>query len=278
MTRQHLRTAPRSVTLLVGLGLLALLGAAATLIVANRSNPADREAAPVQLPSDAPGVRTAQQGAQGAAGVQSSGMSPEVGLVLVDVAALLKSDKVTEAATLLQPLLQPEALEKLSRYEQSRALQQSFNLNMKAGNYAAALADLEAALQSGGLDAQETIDTEYQIGQLYLQTEDYGSAALHLKRWQDLPGVTPNQSSLYLLSAAYYYLDQYEQAIPHMERALALPGVAQEAHYSMMAALYIKSGQEAKAIPVMEKIVELYDRESYRETLAGLRTGASAAP
>jgi tetratricopeptide (TPR) repeat protein len=267
---QHLRTASRPATILYGLGLLTLLGVAVALVVADRVNPAGMEAAPAQVPPNAPEGRAARQEAQGAAGIQSSGMSQEVGQVLADVAALLDGDKLTEAAALLQSLLQPEALEKLSRYEQSRALQQSFNLNIKAGKFAAALADLEAALQSGGLDAQETIATEYQIGQLYLQTEDYGSAALHLKRWQDLPGVTPSQGSLYLLSAAYYYLDQYEQAIPVMERALAVPGVAQEAHYSMMASLYIQTEAYAKAKPVLEKMVELYGDQTYRDQLAGI--------
>jgi tetratricopeptide (TPR) repeat protein len=207
---------------------------------------------------------------------RDTAISPNVGRTLSKVIELLNANKIDEATAALDPMLTADAMSQMTPFERSRLYQISFNLNMKRESYEAAQADIQAAIESGGLNAKELSQMTYQNAQLYVQQEDYAKATDSLELWvaqQDaaqVAGADRNLGAYYLLAASYYYQDKFDDARDHMETLFAMPGEKQEGWYSMMAALYLQNEDYAKARPVVEKMVELYGNDRYREQLAGI--------
>jgi tetratricopeptide (TPR) repeat protein len=203
-------------------------------------------------------------------------ISPNVGRALSNVIELLNGKKYDEAIAALDPMLTADAMKQMTPFEISRLYQLSFNLNMQKENYAAAQADIQAAIESGGLNARELSQMSYQNAQLHLQMEDYAKAADSLELWlaqQNANPVTdaePNLGAYYLLAASYYYQDRFDDARDHMETLFSMPGEKQEGWYSLMASLYLKNEDYARAKPVVEKMVELYGDDTYRQQLEGI--------
>ncbi len=297
MSEQHPHNTNRPVLILIGLTLLIVLEAWWMIDFDEPANPdASETAASARAgqtagsvdagtegtmgQQDERGTQSARQVAQGVQAAQAAGtqgtetpekaISPNVARSLTRVIELLNAGKFDEALAVLEPLLSAEAMARMSPFEQSRLYQISFNLNMQAENFEAARADLEAALESGGLDQREATQMQYMRAQLFVQMEDYGKAADSLEQWIAEPESTPNKAAYYLLAASYYYQERYDDARDHMETLFTMPGENQEGWYSMMASLYIQNEDYAKAKPVVEKMVELYDDPTYREQLDGV--------
>jgi tetratricopeptide (TPR) repeat protein len=242
------------------------------------SRPASGEAAGSSAES-----RATMQAALRAAAAKdrNTDISPKVGRTLTNVIELLNAEKFAEATAALEPMLTWEALSAMTPFERSRVYQLSFNLNMHEESYEAAQADIQAAIESGGLNAEELKRMSYQSAQLFVQMEDYARAADSLELWvaqqNATPDAVPNLGAYYLLAASYYYQDKFDDARDHMETLFALPGEKQEGWYSMMAALYLKNEDYSKARPVLEKMVELYGKDRYREQLAGVNAELAGA-
>ncbi len=231
-----------------------------------------------QAAANGPEAQAAIQAAIRAANAddRDTTVSPNVGRTLSKVIELLNADKFDEGTAALDPMLTADAMSQMTPFERSRLYQISFNLNMQKESYEAAQADIQAAIESGGLNARELSQMSYQNVQLYLQQEDYAKAADSLELWVAQQNAAPvadsdrNLGAYYLLAASYYYQDKFDDARDHMETLFAMPGEKQEGWYSMMATLYLQNEDYAKAKPVVEKMVELYGDDRYREQLAGI--------
>jgi tetratricopeptide (TPR) repeat protein len=203
-------------------------------------------------------------------------VSPQVGRTLSNIIELLNADKIDEAIAELDTLTTSDVMAQMSPFELSRLYQLSFNLNMQKENYSAAHADIQAAIESGGLDARELSQMTYQDAQLFVMEEDYPKATDSLELWlaeqkaAPLSGVEPNPGAYYLLAAAYYYQDRFDDARDHMETLFSMPGEKQEGWYSMLSSLYMRDEDYTRALPIVKQMVDLYGRETYRQQLAGI--------
>jgi tetratricopeptide (TPR) repeat protein len=283
----------RPVKIFVGLALLVAVGASLTTLLpeqgSERVNEAEASAeaetrrasvgsAEISQQQDQPDDPVSAQESEAAQAARAARetseapeeISPQVGRSLTSIIELLNADNFVEARAQLDELMQADTMSAMSPYERSRLYQLSFNLNMQDEAFDAAQADLYAAIESGGLSEREVSQSEYQIAQLFIQQEDYAKAADSLEVWIARPGQTQNPAAYYLLAAAYYIQDKFDDARDHMETMMSMPGEKQEAWYSMMAALYLQGEDYAKAKPVVEKLVELFDDPTYREQLRGI--------
>ncbi len=238
MIKHHLVTATRPVTVVCSLLLLALLGASLTITFAELANAAE----PVEAQ-------------------------------MTKVTALMSENKNGEARTELEPLLQAGQRGELSAEEHLQALQMSASLYMNAENYPAARADLEAALELPNLPQETITRATYAIAQSYIPEEKWAEAVEHLSQWLETSG-SEGPGPLYLLAVAHYQLGEYEEAIPYMERVFALPDQEfQEFWYQMRNALYLKTKRWDLAKGNLEKMVELFDKPEYQDTLDKLNAG-----
>ncbi len=151
-------------------------------------------------------------------------------------------------------------VDKLSNFERARYEQLMFNLDMVDENYAGARGHLQAAIDSGGLNAQETSMMTYQQAQLYVQEMNYIQGAAALENWI-ASTAEPTSGAYYLLAASYYYLNQPEKALAPAEQADAIDrstGVALESHLKRLVELYTKLGRTADAQRVKDETPELF--------------------
>jgi len=260
MIKQHLNSAARPVTAAVCLLTLGLSGAVLTVSMAELLSPPALAAEPAATPAGDDATTTSQN------------ISQSTGRIMSEAIKLLNDDKFSEARAALQPLLEPAQFAQLSPFEQSRVHQLLFNLEMHDEDYPGAREQLQAALDSGGLNAQEASQMSYQLAQLYMQEERYTEAAEALERWI-ASAAEPNSGAYYLLAASYYYMDQFETALPHAQKAVELAGdEPHEAWLQMLGALHMQLEQYDAAEPVYERLAETYpEKETYRMTLEGLR-------
>jgi beta-lactamase regulating signal transducer with metallopeptidase domain len=191
-------------------------------------------------------------------------IDPGTGLVLRTAMELLNEKNYAEARAKLS-VLNPRSL---SPYELSRLEQMYFNLDINAQDYAGARRHMEAALVSGGMNAEEVSTGRYQLAQLWLQEEKWIEAAAALKEW--LGNATdPKGGAYYLLAVAYYNLERFDEALPHAQQAVALGGEkAQEGWLQMLSALYLRAEQYENALPVVRELVRRFpDKEVYQTQL-----------
>jgi beta-lactamase regulating signal transducer with metallopeptidase domain len=243
MIQHHLVTAARPATMLCSLVLLALLGASLTITFAELANAAE----PVEAQ-------------------------------ITKVAALLAENKPEEARTELEPLLQAGQRGELSEGAYLQAMQMSASLNMNDEKFTEARADLEAVLEMPNLPQETITQTTYAIAQSYIPAEQWPEAVEHLSQWLEMSG-SEGAGPLYLLAVAHYQQGQYEEGITYMERLFALPDQEfREPWYQMMNALYLQTKQWEKAKGNLEKMVGLFAKPAYQETLDRINAGDLQTP
>src|ERR1700704_5924973 len=115
----------------------------------------------------------------------------------------------------------------LSPYERSRLEQIRFNLAFARGHYDEARIHLAAAIDAGGLSAQEIAQARYQTAQVYMTEERWQEGASALEQWfESVPN--PNSAAYYLLAVAYYQMGDYDRALAPAQRAVDLTDTPQE--------------------------------------------------
>ncbi|MES2604246.1 MAG: M56 family metallopeptidase, partial [Pseudomonadota bacterium] len=197
--------------------------------------------------------------------VAAESVDQRIRTVLEEALALMNDEKLAEARAKLEEL-EPE-----TPYVRSRVEQLYASLEMKAEDYAAARAHLEAALASGGLTEAEISSTRYALAQSWIPEEKWAEGAAALEQWLET-AENPGGGPYYLLAVAYYNLDQFDKAIPPAEQAVRVGGEkSQEAWRQMLSAVYLQTEQYEKALPVVREQVRLYpDKEIYQNQLRNL--------
>ncbi|MDY6983440.1 MAG: M56 family metallopeptidase [Pseudomonadota bacterium] len=236
MVKQHLQLAVRPRTIRTSLTALALLGASITLMFAELASPA---ATAGEVATDEP---------------RYADIGEPTSRILSQAIEFLNNDEFDEARATLANL----RIENLTPFERSRVHQLLFNLEMNDADYAGAREQLQLAIESGGLNEQETSQMQYQQAQLYVQEERYPEAAEALSRWiaaQD----DANGGAYYLLAASHFYMDDFAEALPAAQEAVERGGDSpQEAWLAMLATLHTRLGQTQQAEDVIDRLGELY--------------------
>lgn len=216
--------------------------------------------------SSAYAQRAAEGNDEEAAGPDQS-IDAQTGKILSEAIELLNMEMYAEARARLGDL----RLDRLSPFERSRYEQLMFNLDMVNEDYPAARGHLQAAIDSGGLNPQETSQMRYQMAQLFIQEEKYAEGAAALEAWLAVEPM-PNSGAYYLLAAAYYYQEAFDKALPNAQKAVDLAGDApQEGWLSMLASLLLQKEDYDAALPVVKRMVNMFsDKKTYWEQLAGI--------
>jgi tetratricopeptide (TPR) repeat protein len=186
---------------------------------------------------------------------QSSGGPPPIDVAtakaLNTAIEALNMEKYAEAQTAIGTL----NLEKLSPYERSKVEQISFNIAYAQEKYDEARQHLQRSIDAGGLNEQEVSQARYQFAQLYMTEEKWKEGAAALEEWFQT-ATNPNSSAYYLLSVAYYQMEDFERSLPHAKKAVELTEKPQESWLQLLLALYLQKEQFNDAIPLLVGLIE----------------------
>lgn len=106
-------------------------------------------------------------------------------------------------------------------YEKSLANQLLAQIELDRDNYPGAIAYFQAALEAGGLKNNQYFQIMQNIGQLQFQEELYSDAAATFTRL--LEETRADSAQIYALRGnCYYRMEQYEQAVTDLRKALSL--------------------------------------------------------
>jgi tetratricopeptide (TPR) repeat protein len=175
------------------------------------------------------------------------------GGILQEAIEFLNNDQFNEARAKLGEL----NLERLSPYERSRVEQMFFSLDIQEEDFAGARQHMEAAIASGGMNDQEISTGRYQLAQLWMQEEKWAEGAAAIEEWLKT-ATDPNGGVYYLLAAAYYNMDKFDEALPHARKAVDLTPTPQEGWLQMLSALLLQKEDYQAALPVVQRQVNMF--------------------
>ena len=161
-------------------------------------------------------------------------------------------------------------LDGLSPYERSRVEQILATIDHSQEKYASARAHLKAAIDAGGLNAEEVSQTQYQVAQLWLAEEKWKEGAAALEEWFKT-AAKPNSAAYYLLAVAYYQQDQFAKALAPAQKAVDLAEKPQESWIQLVLALHLQQEHWAEAVPLLNRLINIApDKKTYWQQLSSV--------
>jgi len=171
----------------------------------------------------------------------------------------LNAEKYQDAKTALAGLV----IDTLSPYEKSRVEQILASITYAEGDFDAARKHMQAAIDSGGLNAQEASQASYQIAQMFMAEEKWVEGAAAMELWiKNAP--EPSSAAYYLLAVAYYQQEKFDQAAPNAKKAIDLTEKPQESWIQLYLALLLQKESYKEAVPVLERLIGMFpDKKVY---------------
>ncbi|ACT58905.1 tetratricopeptide repeat protein [Hirschia baltica] len=157
----------------------------------------------------------------------------------------------------------------LNCYERSAVIRLSAGINVKSGDYKAAIRDLEEALPT--FTGENRTETLYNIAQLYLQTDDNKNAAAKLEEWI-ASGAKPTGQQFMQMATLYQQLGDNNKAIKYLEAMLNKDANPSKQAIDFAVYLYNETGQKTKlASFLMNKVIPSFPAEKkYYEVMSSL--------
>ncbi|MCK9366471.1 MAG: tetratricopeptide repeat protein [Metallibacterium scheffleri] len=141
-----------------------------------------------------------------------------------------------------------------SKYAKAMALRGLAQVQMNAGNNAAAVPLLQQSLDLNSLPNNDYFNTMLTIAQLQAQDEQWQPALATLQKWMTEGG--KQSGDAYALEGNIYYrLNQYQNAIGAMKQALALKPDAPDSWNQLLMASYFGLNDYAEAAKLEEAVV-----------------------
>ncbi|MDX2222529.1 MAG: tetratricopeptide repeat protein [Rhodospirillaceae bacterium] len=172
------------------------------------------------------------------------------GKVLSEAIELLNTENYKAAADKIATL----KLEELSPFERSKVEQILISISIANEDYAGARRHIEAAIAAGGLNEQEISQIKYQRAQLFIQEENWKEGAKALEEWIAAEP-KPNSAAYYLLAIAYYQMEDLDRALAPAKKAVELMDKPQEGWINLLVALYLQKSMYREAVPHLEKLI-----------------------
>lgn len=185
--------------------------------------------------------------------------SPRAGEIVLEAQTALSAEPPNYQSA-LDALNRAMNLDGLTPYERSIVLQLRGTAYYELDQPARTLQDFEAARATGALTPDEDLNLLFNIGQLYLQQENYSTAAQRLETWLTRGGRATDQVHLNLV-VAYSEMGQMSRALPHGRRAYELASPRQRRHYDVLNYLYTELNMPRERAQILQEMVQLFPQD-----------------
>lgn len=188
------------------------------------------------------------------------------GRILNEAIEFMNADDMASAEAKLGEL----QLDRLSPYERGRVEQILANIAYSKEDFAASRGHMQAAIDSGGLNAQEVSQVSYQIAQMYMAEENWIEGTRAMEAWIST-AAAPNSAAYYLLAAAYYQMEEFDKALPNAQKSVDMSETPQEGWLQLLQALLLQKEDYAAAAKVIRQALNLYpDKKVYWTQLSSV--------
>ena len=131
----------------------------------------------------------------------------------------------------------------------------------------------ETLLRQEEVEPRDRVETLYTLAQLHFTIEDWQGAINIMNDW--LKEVTnPPPDPLILLASAYYQVEQYDQMVPLIERAMTIArerdNEIKESWWLLLRVAYYEQGNIQKVTEILEILVVNWPKKEYWTMLSGM--------
>jgi tetratricopeptide (TPR) repeat protein len=177
--------------------------------------------------------------------------------------AAVEAENWAEALEMLEDV---KGMRDLDAYEAAQLYTAYGYMYFGQGKYEESIRAYEQVLVQEGLPEALEASTRYTLAQLRFQMEDYEEAIDHLDRWL-AAAANPGPEPFVLLAQAYYQLGQPQEAVQAVVRAIGIAEErgqpSRESWYALLRALYHESGDYPKLLEVLEVLVTRFPKKEY---------------
>lgn len=171
-------------------------------------------------------------------------------------------------------------LDKLSRETDLNNLEQAYVAQFR-GNICFTQDRLDCALREfkkvirtrDGLSDGFYNNMLYVVAQVYFSQENYREALKFAQDWIATQEI-PSPDGLILIGQAHYQLQQYDKALPNVQKAISLyeelGTKPKEGWLNLLSSIYRQKSQYREMLPVVKSLVQLYPKKRYLLTLGGI--------
>ena len=194
-------------------------------------------------------------------------LSPKIFKIVEEVQILSEAGQIDQAKTMLDAIRDKNLL---GDYDQTVIYQYYGQIYAEKEQYVKSADALEIVIRLGSefLPDEQLNSLVFNIGQLYIASEQYAKGMKYLSEWfQNNPD--PSASALAFVASANLAINppDYREALKWMLRAvdksLALGEEPRENWYSTLVALYMETEQMSKSLPILELLVDKYPKRAY---------------
>lgn len=196
-------------------------------------------------------------------------LDPRVAQDLLEAYELLEEDDYAAALQQLNRLLDRRG-DSMKPFDKASVLQIRGTANVNLENMDAALEDFAAALELDALPLDQQNRLRFNMAQLYFINERYRDAIEFFEEWMD-GDVDVTDTAYFMLAASYFNLDEYQEAVGPIRRAIELAAEPDKRYYDLLNIVYSNLDNIADRTELLEEMVEIWPNElNYWRQLSAL--------
>jgi tetratricopeptide (TPR) repeat protein len=179
---------------------------------------------------------------------------------------LLADEKWAEALALMNEMSQRK---RLNPHEQALMWQTYAYIQSSQQKYKQATESFEKCLALDALPEAAALNTQYNLGQLYMSIERYDTAAKTLEDWLSKVE-NPAGSAYYLLAMAHVQNEDFARALPHARSAVARAKEPVESWLQLLLSLEFELKHYRKVADILEVLVTHFPSKTYYLQLSAI--------
>jgi predicted Zn-dependent protease len=178
---------------------------------------------------------------------------------LTEAHEALAAEKYGEARALLDEMSKRKGL---NDHEKALMWQTYAYLQSSQEQYAQAVGSFEKCLALDALPDSAALDTQYNLGQLYMSVGRYKDAVRLLEDWLGQVE-NPAANAYYLVAMAHVQMEDAKSALPYAKKAVELSKDPSESRLQLLLALEFELKHYKQAADVLELLVTYFPKKTY---------------
>ncbi len=196
-------------------------------------------------------------------------LDPRVAQDLLSAYEKLEEEDHSSALQELNRLMDRRG-EAMKDFDKASVLQIRGTAHVNLDNLDRALEDFEVALSLNALPEDQQNRLRFNVAQIYFVSERYEDSIRLFEEWMKAD-VEVTHTTYFMLSAAHYNLENLEQAVEPIKKAIEISPEPQRRYYDLLNVLYSNLERLIERTELLETIVELWpDELSYWRQLSSL--------
>ncbi len=190
---------------------------------------------------------------------QNNTLSPAVAADLLEAYEELEAENYQGALQKLNDLIARRG-EKMRPFDRASVLQIRGSAYVNLENYDAAIRDFSEVLQLNALPEEQNTRMRFNMAQLYFVTEQYQASVDFFEDWLAVEE-NPSDSAYFMLSAAYYNLEDFQESLRAVDRAIELSTEPTKRQYDLKNIVLSELKMSDARIDHMKLMVEYWPEQ-----------------